>query len=211
MDESALNVVEDFDAQTLWARNAEAALSRKLFDGVREESHVYERLEIARSVFRNCVFDSCAFARSSFTEVKFVGCDFSNCDFSEAYFKDCYIEQSKALGAKFTHAIWRGVKVVDSRFTGAYFDEARMDGVDIISTDCAEASFSSMKVKRFTAHDSRFVANDFFKTPLAGIDFSECVFEAPLVSKPPAELAGVVVNMFQAAQLAGLMGVVVTN
>jgi hypothetical protein len=65
------------------------------------------------------------------------------------------------------------------------------------------------KLKRFVAEDSIFVKNNFFKTMLAGVDFTNNEFVAPMVSTPPIELKGAIINMFQAANLIGLWGVVV--
>jgi hypothetical protein len=44
---------------------------------------------------------------------------------------------------------------------------------------------------------------------LAKIDFTTSELKMPMVSFPPTELQGIVVNMFQAAELIGLWGIVV--
>ena len=48
---------------------------------------------------------------------------------------------------------------------------------------------------------------DFFRTPLKGMDLSECVIDGIMVSDQFTELAGVKVSLLQAAELARLMGV----
>jgi len=44
---------------------------------------------------------------------------------------------------------------------------------------------------------------------LATVDFTNNEFVAPMVSTPPTELKGAIINMFQAANLIGLWGVIV--
>lgn len=44
---------------------------------------------------------------------------------------------------------------------------------------------------------------------LATVDFTNNEFVAPIVSTPPIELKGAIINMFQAANLIGLWGVIV--
>jgi hypothetical protein len=46
---------------------------------------------------------------------------------------------------------------------------------------------------------------------LATVDFTENEFKMPLVSTPPIELKGMVINMFQAADLIGLLGIIVNR
>ena len=46
---------------------------------------------------------------------------------------------------------------------------------------------------------------------LSSVDFSENEFVAPIVSMPPEELKGAVLNPSQAADLIGLWGIIVKN
>lgn len=52
-----------------------------------------------------------------------------------------------------------------------------------------------------------FTSVDFFRTMLRGMDLSDCTIDNIMVSDQYTELAGVKVNLFQAAELAKLMGV----
>lgn len=53
----------------------------------------------------------------------------------------------------------------------------------------------------------RLYRRGFFKTLLKGMDLSDCTIDNIMVSDQYTELAGVKVNLFQAAELAKLMGV----
>ena len=70
-------------------------------------------------------------------------------------------------------------------------------------------SMIESNLKRFAATDSKFVKNNFFKTMLEKVDFTNNEFVAPMVSTPPIELKGSIINMFQAANIISLWGVIV--
>lgn len=59
--------------------------------------------------------------------------------------------------------------------------------------------------------DCRFIATDFFRTPLKDLDFTTCTLEGISVSDGGSELQGAVVNLYQAAELARLLGVIVKD
>lgn len=86
-----------------------------------------------------------------------------------------------------------------------------MTGVLFDHIDFTESSMSEAKLRKFEARDSRFVKNNFFKTMLTTVDFSNNEFTMPIVSSPPVELKGAIINMFQAADLIGLLGVIVNR
>jgi len=89
------------------------------------------------------------------------------------------------------------------------FNRTKMTDVRFDHTDFTEASMAESKLKKFVATDSRFIRNNLFKTILTGVDFTGNEFIAPIVSAPPVELKGVIVDTFQAAGLISLWGVVV--
>ena len=73
--------------------------------------------------------------------------------------------------------------------------------------DFTEASIIESELKRFAVMHSTFVKTNFFKTMLTNVDFSNSELLAPLVSIPPTELKGCIINAFQAANLIGLWGI----
>ena len=54
--------------------------------------------------------------------------------------------------------------------------------------------------------DSSLRGVSFVNTSLKGLDLSSCAIEGLVVSDPPWELRGLTVDLFQAAALAGLLG-----
>ena len=78
-----------------------------------------------------------------------------------------------------------------------------------VASDCnMEQSFlSEVTFKKPIFHNINFTGADFFKTKLKGIDLSDCMISGLMVSDTYAELAGVKVNIYQAAELAKLLKV----
>ena len=54
-----------------------------------------------------------------------------------------------------------------------------------------------------------FVQAEFFKTPLKGIDFTDCTLDGIRLSEGKSELKGAIVSSYQAAELARLLGVII--
>ena len=167
------------------------------------------KLEITTSVFQNCTFNSCCFEDASFTDVVFDSCDFSNSKFTGAYFERCQFVRCKCVGADMQNTRIKQSSFEQSNFQYSLFDKAKMTEVLFDHTDCAEASISEAKLMKFEAKGSRFIKNNFVNTMLGTIDFTKNEFAMPIISNPPVELKGVIIDMFQAADLIGYWGVVV--
>ena len=100
---------------------------------------------------------------------------------------------------------------MDSKLQYSPLDRAQLSDVSFENVDFTEASLSEAKLKRFEATESKFIKNNFFKTLLAAVDFSENEFLAPTVSMPPVELKDAIINRTQAADLINLWGVIVKD
>ena len=64
-----------------------------------------------------------------------------------------------------------------------------------------------MKFKKIALTKVNFTSADFFKTSLKAVAISECNIDSILVSDTYQELRGVKINMFQAVEIAKLLGV----
>lgn len=105
--------------------------------------------------------------------------------------------------------ILKNITFKQSKLQYSYFDRTKIYEVQFENIDFTEASMTEAKIKRFATTESRFVKNNFYKTMLTGVDFTNNEFIAPIVSTPPLELKGVIIDLFQAADLIGMWGVVV--
>lgn len=175
----------------------------------RIEDMDFYRIETRKCIFENCTFRHCTFDKASFVDVIFQSCDFSNSSFSGAYFERCRFVNCKCVGIDMRDTVVRQTVFEQSNFQYSFFDKTKMTDVLLDHSDFTEVSMAEAKLKGLEARGSRFVRNNFFKTMLSAIDFTDNEFTMPIVSSPPVELKGAIVNMFQAADLIGIWGVIV--
>lgn len=175
----------------------------------RVENGSFYSIETQKSIFKNCVFHNCSFENASFTDVIFECCDLSNCKFTGSYFERCRFSSCKCMGIDMSGSIVKQVSFELSNFQYSNFNKIKMTDVIFECVDFTESSMSEAKLNRFEAVKSKFVKNNFFKTMLMSVDFTENEFVAPTVSAIPVELKGAIINTFQAVDLIGLWGVVV--
>ncbi|WP_312048100.1 pentapeptide repeat-containing protein [Anaerotignum sp.] len=177
----------------------------------RIEGMDFSRMELKSSILENCKFCSCNFKSASFIDVIFQSCDLSNSKFADAYFERCQFVDCKCVGLDMHRTVIKQTTFEQSNFKYSNFDETKMNAVFFDNIDFTESSISEAKLKKFEAKNSKFIKNNFFKTMLATVDFTDNEFKMPLVSTPPIELKGMVINMFQAAELISLMGIIVNQ
>lgn len=191
------------------AMEQESVIGEKLY---REESLnriCGEKVEFSRVCFRNCRFDACNFAGAVFFDTVFENCDISNCDFSGSYWKGADILTCKAQGSKFCNATWKNSNIKDSKFDYANFTQAFWENAVIEDTSFVSAFISEAKFKKLVLERNKFDSTDFFKTSLKGIDFTTCELQGILMSEDLREIKGAKLNLFQAAEIARLIGVVI--
>ncbi len=69
--------------------------------------------------------------------------------------------------------ILKQISMQGSNFQYSYFDKAKMTDVAFEDIDFTEVSITEAKLKRFEVKNSHFIKNNFFKTMLAGVDFTK--------------------------------------
>ena len=180
--------------------------------GIKIRKEQYRRADFFKMDMRKCAleacgFHQCCFEKASFIDVRFHNCNFSNCSFPGAYFERCQFTACKGIGMDLAGAAIKHTSFADCNLQYANFNTAKLAGVRFGRVDFTDASMAEAKLRQFVAGKSKFIRNDFRKTMLAGIDFTGSILSGPIVSSPPDELRGMVVDVFQAAALAGLLGI----
>ncbi len=175
------------------------------------EDKDFTKIDIRECVFENCSFRNCNFEKASFIDVIFESCDFSNSKLHSAYFLRCRFIGCKCVGVDMCETYIKQTTFEQSNFQYSYFDRTNITDVSFDNIDFTESSMAESKLKRFEATGCKFIKNNFFKTMLTSIDFTRNVFVMPIVSSPPAELKGAIVDMFQAADLIRIWGVIVRD
>lgn len=202
-------LIDDFSTYALEFLQSELPISTIKSSETVVQGEDFYNIEIKESVFDNSTFHSCKFHKASFTDVIFQSCDFSNTEFTDAYFERCIFASCKCMGLEMSETLIKKTIFRDTNLQYSCFDRSKLTDVLFEEVDFTESSMAEAKLKNFQARKSKFLNNNFFKTLLATIDFTENDFVAPIVSSPPIELKGVKVNLLQAADLIRLWGIIV--
>lgn len=201
--------IEDFNSTVLRYLKDETPLTAVRCGGVREENGDFSGLDLRASVIENSTFRNCSFENASFTDVVFQSCDFSNSDFGSAFFERCRWSDCKCVGVNLRDTVLRQTAFEKTLLSYSCLDQSRITDVRFHQVDFTEGSLSEARLKNFTVMNSRLIKNNFFRTLLAGVNFTTDELAGPIVSSTAEELKGIVITPFQAADLIGLWGIVV--
>lgn len=166
-----------------------------------------KKTEFDTVTFIRCRFIACNFAGASFCNVVFDNCDFSNCTFTDSYMKNVRAQGCKGDGSSFSNASLKWVKLLECQLRYGNFSLAHLEFCEISGCCMRESFLSQVKFKKTVCSKTDFTSTDFFRTPLKGMDLSDCNIDNIMVSDQYTELSGMKVNLFQAAELAKLIGV----
>jgi uncharacterized protein YjbI with pentapeptide repeats len=166
-------------------------------------------LRCCNVLFENVRFMECKFQKCSFIDVIFKNCDLSNCDMSQGYFNRCEFITDKAIGIKLNEAIMKDVGIIESNLEYANLTGVTMNVVELVNSNFTSASIAECKLKNLICSQTEFINTNFFKTPLKGIDFTNCTITGMIVSNEGTELKGAIVDLYQAAELAKLFGIII--
>lgn len=185
-----------------------------------EEKHItkldaleenFDGLCVSKTVFENCSFQDCSFLKAEFTDVIFRSCDFSNSNFSDGYFNRCRFLSSKGLGARFCGSVIQNVVIKDCSLNYANFDASKLEKIRIEETQLESGNISQCKCKSLVWLSVRLTNASFFQTSLKGMDFTTCEISGLTLSDELTELKGAVVDLYQAADLAKRLGLVIKS
>lgn len=191
------------------ARETEERLEGVLFKKLNAESEDFRFLCFSKIRFENCCFLECSFEKCEFTDVVFQSCNFSNCSFKDSYFDRCQLFTSKGIGADFSGSTIKNMMIRDSCLNYANFDNSKLEKVKIESSELNHGNISQCRVKELEWDRVQLSGASFFKTPLKGMDFTTCAIDGLVLSDDCAELKGAIVDLYQAAELAKRLGIVI--
>lgn len=167
--------------------------------------------ELAELQCTDCRFERCDFTQTYFRKSVFTDCTFVDCVFEESYFKattliGCEVRGGTFHRSHFKNAKLHGVGVYYGNFTETIWETSTVD-------ECSfkDALLSETKLKNNRFIKSDFTRADFFRTPLQGVDLSDCIIAGITVSDDFRELAGLKISPLQAVDIAALLGVVVES
>ena len=86
---------------------------------------------------------------------------------------------------------------------------AKLTGVQFLTCDLSGSDIVECILKDTAFEETRLTGASFFKTSLAGIDLTGCPLEGIRISEHYTELRGAIVDLFQAAELSKLLGIII--
>lgn len=202
-----LKEVEDFDQLLQETLEDEIPIQKKLFKKMLIGSMDCTKLQFEDVRFERCKFSHTILNRTSFVNVEFIDCIFEHCEMSHTWFSQCKIEESSFKACQFVKADFSDVTITKSNFRYSNFTQSYLKKCLIQHSDMSETFFAESTLKLFYPIDSKFIKVEFFKTSLANIDFSTCDIQGICVSEDCSELKGIIVDIYQAAELSRLIGV----
>lgn len=164
-------------------------------------------IEFNRVKFHNCRIIGCNYEKASFYNVEFKDCNVSNCIFSSSYFKDSKMINCKGNGVNFNYSTLKSFSIEGGIYSYGNFSNTLWENSAISDSDFSESFFSETKFKKIKFSKVNLSKADFFKTPLKGIDLSDCSIEGIVVSDSYYELKGLKVSVMQTVDIAVLMGI----
>lgn len=185
----------------------ETAIEQKVFENERVSGMNAEKIMYGHVRFIKCQLPENDFDGGEFVDAEFDGCDLSNCHFKNAYFRNCKFRNCKMDGCSFGSALFKGIRIENCSCRYCNFVSTLWENTIATDSNMEQSFFSEVTLKKPVFHNINFTSADFFKTKLRGIDLSDCIISNLMVSDTYAELAGVKVNIYQAAELAKLLKV----
>lgn len=204
-----LELIEETITLLLESKACEERIEEKLWKKIAACDEDFSTICISKVRFENCNFLDCSFKKGEFTDVIFQSCNFSNCDFDETYFNRCRFLSSKGIGTKFTGSSIQNVTIADSNFDYANFDASKLENFKIEHTELNSGNVTQCRCKNVVWDHVQLVNTSFFGTSLNKMDFTTCTIAGVVLSDDCRELKGAIVDLYQAAELAKRLGVVI--
>lgn len=157
-------------------------------------------------LIKNCRFVNASAYRGEFYDTTFKNCDFSGCDMTESVFKRCRFINCKGVGFNLSRGNFMDVSFESCMFEYANFSSSRLNYVGFWESCMKNCEIKECTLSNIELSETNFNLSNFSKTPLKGIDFTDCEFEGIMVSQGFSELKGAIVTSYQASGLASLMG-----
>ena len=110
-------------------------------------------------------------------------------------------------GLSFEEGVGSDVSFEQCACAYSSFHRTHLKVFSLSGCDLTEADLSGMELEQGTLHDTRFINASFFRTSLAGLDFTECMLEGVVLSDSSEEVRGAKMNLHQAAALAKRLGI----
>ena len=89
------------------------------------------------------------------------------------------------------------------------WDGASLEKLVLRDCDLSDSWLTECRLKQLALEDCTLTQTNFFRTPLAGMDFTRCRLSGLVCTENGAELKGAIVTPEQAVELARLLGLII--
>lgn len=169
----------------------------------------FSGLCFSRVKFENCNFEGCNFEKAEFGDVIVASCNFSNCLFPDSFLQRVIFKASKGTGARMTGSSLKDVTFTDCSMGYMNFGDSKLESFRVEDSDLENGSFAQCKFKNAAFTNVRLQNTSFFKTTLKGMDFTTCDIKGLVLSDECSEVRGAVMDLYQAAEMARRLGIVI--
>ncbi len=182
-------------------------LSLRLFKDCQAADMEIARISFDKIIFDRCNFENVSFEGCSFGDVVFKNCSFVKCSFSGGIFSRCEFSGSRSVGGDFASASFIDLTVKNSSFRYANFTMSRFERARIESCDMRGAFLARCSLENTEFSETDFSEGEFYYTSLSGMDLTSCKIFGVRFSDGASELKGATVDVYQAAELARILGI----
>lgn len=169
----------------------------------------WDGLGFVRVWFDRCQFPGLQASQCAFREVWWEDCDLSGGAFRHSRLGDCRFQQGKGVGLVIGDSFFRKTTVHDWNGRYTQWSACSLEQIRWENAQLQEALFADCPLKAVSFAESDLRQAQFFKTYLKGIDLTSCQIDGLSVSDQMTELKGAVVDLYQAADLARMLGIVI--
>ncbi len=202
--------LEEADIELIRAKQLEEErIQAKVFRNLLCEEEDFSHTLFRGVKFENCRFWNCSFERAEFTDIVFQTSDVSGCNFSDSFINRTSFRSCKGIGSKFTGTVIKNLHITECNLNYANFDSSRFENVKIERTKLESSNLTQCRLKQVVWREVSLVNASFFHTALCNMDFSDSVIHGLSLSDDNRELQGAVVDLYQAAELAKRLGIVI--
>lgn len=175
----------------------------------RELEGDFNQFTFSKVQFNDCKFENVSFARCSFEDVIIQDCTFNHCDFSNSNFSTVQFINTTCRSDDFSQSHFHCVGFNGCDMVYSNFTKCRVNGFKDMKSNFSRTFFAECSLSEIEFSQTSLQSSEFFMTSLMDLDFSTCNIDGIIVSDSREELRGIIVNEFQAIDLARMLGIVI--
>lgn len=179
------------------------------FESIEVLENEIEPICISYVTMDTCYFKGISFQNITLKGVDFVDVIFDNCDISNVVFVERSIHRVKfkncrLTGVSFIQCFLGNIQIIDCQANYINFASGKIRDMEIRNSSLVQSSFIELTTKNLSIQECDLTRSEMFKCEFPKLDLSTSTINELQVDIP--SLKGVTVSMYQAAELATLLG-----